>query len=307
MMCDATSPDPPHPLPLSPPVTRRSHHFYLSSALALSRRTSTKQKQCCTGATLHDDQGLLLTRVDQLADGMVVYVVPEGRLYVWPFRPLGYEQIARHVPPVVGATGPITLRTVSRDPRIFSIRNFLAQSEYDFLIEHAKTRLERSHVGIGKETFHNHRTSKTAWDTNSATSLDIQKRAFQLLGIPYHSPLADAIQIIRYEQNQMYITHTDYFEVSSYDKADPRLPEGTNRFMTILLYLTDVEHGGGTVFPKATHFNLTNPTADSEKTCEAGGDASCVDDADADAGLKPADLALAGTAQEMPHCAKAYV
>ena len=42
---------------------------------------------------------------------------------------------------------------------------------------------------------------------------------------PPHS-LADAIQIIRYEQDQMYITHTDYFEVSSYEKADPRKPGG---------------------------------------------------------------------------------
>lgn len=60
------------------------------------------------------------------------------------------------------------------------------------------------------------------------------------------------MQVIRYEQGQMYLLHTDYFKVG-YANLDPSKPGGTNRIVTIFMYLSDVEAGGGTVFPRSTH------------------------------------------------------
>merc|ERR1711871_426884 len=125
-------------------------------------------------------------------------------------------------------------------------------------------RLQRSHVGIGKETFHNQRTSKTAWYTNSEMSLKIQRRAFDLVRIPYMRNQADAIQVIRYEEGQLYLLHTDYFAVG-YDTLDSSKPDGTNRIVTIFMYLSDVEGGGHTVFPHSKDHEVL-PDTDTQES-----------------------------------------
>lgn len=53
------------------------------------------------------------------------------------------------------------------------------------------------------------------------------------------------IQVLRYEVTQKYEPHFDYF----YDEKDQL--RGGHRYATILMYLSDVEEGGETVFPKA--------------------------------------------------------
>jgi prolyl 4-hydroxylase len=68
--------------------------------------------------------------------------------------------------------------------------------------------------------------------------------------------MADGIQILRYKPKQAYIGHHDYFPTGQSDDFnwDPKAG-GSNRFATVLLYLSDVSEGGGTVFtlkPNAT-------------------------------------------------------
>lgn len=67
----------------------------------------------------------------------------------------------------------------------------------------------------------------------------------------YNSHLAlepengESIQILHYEHGQKYEPHYDYF----HDKANQEL--GGHRVATVLMYLSNVERGGETVFPHA--------------------------------------------------------
>ena len=71
--------------------------------------------------------------------------------------------------------------------------------------------------------------------------------------------IADAMQVLRYTvdggnkiKGQWYKPHVDWFNADGYDGNDPKIDNGTNRFATMFLYLSDVEEGGDTVFPLST-------------------------------------------------------
>lgn len=53
------------------------------------------------------------------------------------------------------------------------------------------------------------------------------------------------IQVLQYEVTQKYDPHLDYF----YDEKDQL--RGGHRYATVLMYLSDVEDGGETIFPNA--------------------------------------------------------
>nr|KYP37476.1 Prolyl 4-hydroxylase subunit alpha-1 [Cajanus cajan] len=55
----------------------------------------------------------------------------------------------------------------------------------------------------------------------------------------------EGLQVLHYEVGQMYVPHHDYFT----DKVNTA--NGGQRIATMLMYLSDVEEGGETVFPRA--------------------------------------------------------
>jgi len=56
----------------------------------------------------------------------------------------------------------------------------------------------------------------------------------------------------KYPRGQWYKPHVDWFNAESFEGHDPTVDNGTNRFATMFLYLSDVAHGGATVFPYST-------------------------------------------------------
>ncbi|GAX28852.1 hypothetical protein FisN_20Lh149 [Fistulifera solaris] len=97
------------------------------------------------------------------------------------------------------------------------------------------------------------RTSSTAWCTESsvcgkdAIQQKVTQRIEQLVQIPINN--SEALQLLRYEENQYYKVHHDYTPLHAGSMAGVRI-------LTVFLYLNDDRlEGGGTNFPSI--HNLT--------------------------------------------------
>ena len=63
----------------------------------------------------------------------------------------------------------------------------------------------------------------------------------------------EKIAVLKYDVGDEYAAHYDYFE----DENDRELNNGGQRVATVLMYLSDVEDGGETVFPHGTPIRET--------------------------------------------------
>ena len=208
--------------------------------------------------TLYSAWGTVVSSCAELRPADLVYVVPRGRLFMWPSHDVGHRAEIKHVPMPDGRA--IVLETLSQRPRVFRLQNFFTEAEAEGLIEHALSiqddshRLKRSSTGATGYTVDSKRTSEGAFDTNSEIALAIKRRSFDVLGIrPYDESFSDGIQVLRYNQTTAYIAHMDWIEPTKLnnDHNWESAGEGTNRYATILLYLSGVEDGGETVFTQA--------------------------------------------------------
>jgi len=129
--------------------------------------------------------------------------------------------------------------------------NFMSKEEMQAILDHNEKLVKPSEVGFSGWR-DSTRTSWTAWDFHSWAAKKIQRRSFALLGLDFDGELADATQVLRYNISEWYKPHTDWFGADAYAGHNPQVNNGTNRFATVFLYLTDVEEGGHTVFPLST-------------------------------------------------------
>ncbi|HVK95691.1 MAG TPA: 2OG-Fe(II) oxygenase [Noviherbaspirillum sp.] len=138
-----------------------------------------------------------------------------------------------------------------QSPRIVLLGNVLSEEECDALTAYGEQRLERSPVvadGDGSMHIHVHRTSRGAMMQRAEIPLigRIESRLAALTGWP--ADCGEGLQLLRYEKGNEYRPHFDWF--------DPALPgprkhleRGGQRLATIIMYLSEVEQGGGTAFP----------------------------------------------------------
>ncbi|AET03707.1 prolyl 4-hydroxylase alpha-like protein [Medicago truncatula] len=137
---------------------------------------------------------------------------------------------------------------VSWEPRVFLYHNFLAKEECEHLINIAKPDVQKSTVvddTTGKSVNSSARTSSGTFIDRGYDKIlsDIEKRIADFTFIPVEH--GEDVNILHYEVGQKYDFHTDYFE----DEVNTK--HGGERIATMLMYLSDVEEGGETVFPSA--------------------------------------------------------
>ncbi|GAB4832182.1 Probable prolyl 4-hydroxylase 7 [Ancistrocladus abbreviatus] len=163
---------------------------------------------------------------------------------------------------------PTRVTQLSRTPRAFLYKGFLTGEECDHLIQLAEGKLEKSMVvddnDSGKGIESEDRTSSGMFlrKAQDAVVAGIESRIATWTFLPIEN--GEGMQILHYAYGQKYDPHVDYFD----DKVNKEL--GGHRVATVLLYLSDVEKGGETVFPNS-EAKVGQPKDDSWSDCARRG------------------------------------
>lgn len=148
----------------------------------------------------------------------------------------------------LGERGAQWTEVISWEPRAFVYHNFLSKEECEYLIGLAKPRMEKSTVvdsTTGKSKDSRVRTSSGMFLRRGRDKVirAIERRIADYTFIPAEH--GEGLQVLHYEVGQKYEPHFDYF----LDEFNTK--NGGQRMATILMYLSDVEEGGETIFPDA--------------------------------------------------------
>lgn len=160
------------------------------------------------------------------------------------------------------------VEVLSWKPRAFLYHNFLAKDECEYLINTARPHMERSFVvdsETGKSMESRVRTSSGHFLNRGRDKIvrRIEKRIADFAFIPEEN--GEGIHILHYSVGQKYEPHFDYF-------VDPfNTKNGGQRMATMLMYLSDVEKGGETVFPSFDVNSSSVPWWDELSECGRSG------------------------------------
>jgi prolyl 4-hydroxylase len=147
-----------------------------------------------------------------------------------------------------------TKNIICEDPLVYTIDDVLTPEECDRFIELAKPTLTPSLVSTSnKGVTSNGRTSTNTWllhDTDDVTKL-IGERIAGIVEIPLAN--SEKYQVVHYDISQEYRQHYDSWEHNGSEKTLRCMKFGGARLLTALVYLCDVEAGGGTRMTKLGH------------------------------------------------------
>eukprot|EP00978_Attheya_sp_CCMP212_P005742 scaffold12860_cov54-Attheya_sp.AAC.3 len=228
-------------------------------------------EQVCTESNPQDaGEGSEPVCVEKKAE-LHLYAVPAGRVFMFAPKFVGEVFELKHVK--LPGNLPVRLEVMSLKPRVFDVINFFDRSESDAVVNTAlketseSHRIKRSSTGASGYNVNSQRTSENGFDTHSKNAMTIKKRSFEVLGFDeYNDGHSDGLQVLRYNKTTAYIPHLDFIEdptgkeEHNYDSAGV----GSNRFATILLYMTDLSEGDG----GETVFTNTWPNQPPEKNIE---------------------------------------
>lgn len=198
----------------------------------------------------------------------VVYFF-EGGQFVWPGIAIGHRRIVRDLHQL----GNVEMVTLSMMPLVLSIEKFLKDDEIDRILQLSLPHLAPSDVthtdGDEGRPASDWRTSSTYFlpsDDPIVKGIDI--RTSELVKVP--KTHQEYVQVLRYEHTQKYDAHTDYFGVDHHQNNHELLQEVeygyNNRMATVFWYMSDVEAGGHTVFPRSGGL----PEPEDYKACSTG-------------------------------------
>ncbi len=140
---------------------------------------------------------------------------------------------------------------LNNSPKIYTITNFLNDDDCKHFINISRDKIKPALVSGDKQGFvSNGRTGQNHWiihNTDNITKM-IGEKIAQQVGIPLEN--AEAFQVIYYDKTQEYRQYYDGWLFDGSEKSRRNMKYGGQRMKTALVYLNDVEEGGGTKFTK---------------------------------------------------------
>lgn len=139
--------------------------------------------------------------------------------------------------------------TISHNPKVRIVHDFLSAAECELLIREGDGKLTPSMVvgKDGKNEANSARSSSGTFLMNHSPFIQkIEERVARVSMLPVENQ--EAFYLLRYEKGQQYQAHPDYFSPDSDAARELVTNSGGQRAMTMIIYLSDVEEGGGTRF-----------------------------------------------------------
>ncbi|HTN66102.1 MAG TPA: 2OG-Fe(II) oxygenase [Burkholderiaceae bacterium] len=146
----------------------------------------------------------------------------------------------------------IQVRLTLERPRLIVFDNVLTADECTQLIALSRSKLARSTTvdeTTGRAEIHAHRTSSGTFFAINETPFiaRLDARIAALMQLPVEN--GEGLQILNYQVGGEYKPHYDYFPPEQPGSA-AHIANGGQRVATLIVYLNQVEEGGGTVFPE---------------------------------------------------------
>jgi len=147
-------------------------------------------------------------------------------------------------------------KVIEEKPLLMHFENFIPIEDVNALLEYAHhAGLKRStgqgkidKNGVQEQSVIWDRTSSNAWCMGDCKELPAMKRLVRKISVivGLGDVHFESAQILRYEKGQLYNLHNDMGDKDLTSLSGPRI-------YTIFVYLSDVENGGETEFPRLKH------------------------------------------------------
>jgi prolyl 4-hydroxylase len=254
-----------------PSSSSRSSHPKQGWALYTTQGERIMDESSIKSGT-HDDENEDESNVlATLATRYGMVLLYEGGQFGWPGVRIGFQRpVALYT--VMPPNSPrmmaynnnhnknmtVTLETLSLSPLVLSVHGFLSREECQYVQQIAAPTMEYSEVALmdhdAGRPASDFRTSQTTFldAGRDPILIDIDYRTASLVRLPRNHQ--ESVQVLRYGVTERYVSHHDYFDPTLYQN-DPETLEliqngRRNRMLTVFWYLSTVEEGGETVFPR---------------------------------------------------------
>lgn len=145
----------------------------------------------------------------------------------------------------------MNVNILNEDPKIYTVDNMLTEEECEHFISISSGNLKRALVSGGKEGYVSQgRSGSNTWLAHNTDEITqrVGKKIAQHVQMPLEN--AEKFQIIYYGISQEYRKHYDSWDHDGSEKTFRNVKYGGARLRTALVYLNDVEEGGGTQMTK---------------------------------------------------------